>query len=361
MSDVALAETQVGASTAARPDLRAWHATSWARPLAVFVGAFVLWMGVVGVGLWAERTLARAALVVPLAMLSGFLFTLAHDAGHASYSTSPVVNAVVGRLALVPSVHVLGLWRDHHDVHHRYTNQRGRDFVWTPLSVEQYLKLPGWRRSLHRTYRHPSSLGLGLHYAIEIWAPRMLWPRRPHGLSHRSRLIADALLLYGLMAGVGAAAWAFVRAVDSDRAGDVGFWISAVVFLFVLPLIGTQWLIGFVIYLNHTHPDVVWYDDIDEWARHEVQLEGSTGLRFRGVRHLLMPLRIMNHTAHHVDPGVPLEQLAGAQRHLVAMYGDRVVSPEFSWGWMSDVLRHCGVYDFEARRWVTYEDAEEPA
>jgi omega-6 fatty acid desaturase (delta-12 desaturase) len=361
MSDLTLTEPHVEATASARPDLRAWHATSWARPLAVFVAMFTLWVTVVATGLWVEPWLARAALVVPLALISGQLFTLAHDAGHRSYSTSRAVNAIVGRLALVPSVHVLGLWRHHHDLHHRSTNLRWRDFVWMPLSVEEYRALPGYRRALHRAFRHTSSLGLGLHYAIEIWAPRMLWPRKRHRLPNRGRLIADALLLYGLLAGAGVAAWAFVRVVDPDRVDDIGSWISAVAFLFVLPMIGTQWLIGFVIYLNHTHPDVVWYDDTDEWARHEVQLEGSTGLRFHRVRHALLPRRIMNHTAHHIDPGVPLEQLAGAQRHLVATYGERVVSPEFSWRWLGDVLRRCQLYDYEARRWVTYADAEDPA
>jgi omega-6 fatty acid desaturase (delta-12 desaturase) len=359
MSNVALTDPHVQAPRSERPDLRAWHATSWARPLAVFLTTFGLWVGVVTIGLWVEHWVARAALVGPLALLSGQLFTLAHDAGHGSYSTSRTMNAIVGRLALVPSVHVLGLWRHHHDLHHRYANLRSRDFVWTPLSVDEYRTLPAHRRALHRAFRHPSSVGLGLQYAVEIWAPRMLWPRQCYRLPNRGRLIADALLLCALLVGTGAAAWAFVGVVDPVRMGDVGFWISTVVFLFVLPLIGTQWLIGFVIYLNHTHPDVVWHDGADEWARHEVQLEGSTSLRFHPVRHALMPRRIMNHTAHHVDPGVPLRRLAAAQQHLVAADCDRIVSPEFSWRWLHTVLRHCQLYDYDAQRWIPYTAAED--
>ncbi|MDJ0771191.1 MAG: fatty acid desaturase [Ilumatobacter sp.] len=358
MSDQTLPGHHLEVATSARSDLRAWHAESWVRPLAVFAATFALWIGVVGVGLWVEHWLVRAALGVPLALLSGRLFTLAHDAGHGSYSTSRAVNAVVGRLAFVPSVHVFGLWRHHHDLHHRYTNLRGRDFVWTPLSVDEYRALPSRRQTLHRAFRHPSSLGLGLHYATEIWAPRMVWPRKHHGLPNRRGLIADTLLLYGLLVSAGVAVWAFMRHVDPDRVGDVASWISAAVFLFVLPLIGTHWLIGFVIYLNHTHPDVVWYDDAGEWAQHEVQLEGSTGLRFRPVRHALMPRRIMNHTAHHVDPGVPLERLAEAQGHLVDIYGDRIVTPEFSWGWLRDVLDDCQLYDYDGRRWLTFDAAQ---
>jgi omega-6 fatty acid desaturase (delta-12 desaturase) len=162
-----------------------------------------------------------------------------------------------------------------------------------------------------------------------------------------------------MMAVGGLLAALLVDVVRPERAGDPGYWATAVVFLFLVPLVAIQWMIGWVVFFNHTHPDVVWYDDADEWARHEVQLEGSTGLRFHPVLHAPMPRRIMNHTAHHVDPGVPLERLAAAQRHLVATYGDRVVSPEFSRRWLCDVLRHCQLYDYDAQRWIPFTAAEE--
>jgi omega-6 fatty acid desaturase (delta-12 desaturase) len=130
------------------------------------------------------------------------------------------------------------------------------------------------------------------------------------------------------------------------------------VFLFVLPLIGTHWLIGFVIYLNHTHPDIVWYDDPVEWSRRQVQLEGSAGVRLGGLRHVLLPRRIMNHTVHHLDPGVPLRSLKPAQQDLVASRGDAVVS----WNWsplrFREILTRCKLYDYEARKWRTYAEAE---
>jgi omega-6 fatty acid desaturase (delta-12 desaturase) len=250
---------------------------------------------------------------------------------------------------------VLGLWRFHHDVHHRYTNLRGHDFVWTPLTVAEYRALPGWRRRLHHVYRHPSGIGLGLHYAIEIWAPRMLWPRKRHEFPHRARQLADAVLLYGMIVALALTAWVFVAGVDPDRAGDARSWAVAAVLLFLFPLLGAHWLIGFVIYLNHTHPDIVWYDDPAERSRHQVQLEGSAGQRLGRLRHVLLPRRIMNHTAHHIDPGVPLSGLADAQQHLVDTFGDRVVSSDWSLRHFRDVLTRCKLYDYDAQRWLTYE------
>ncbi|MDH3678430.1 MAG: fatty acid desaturase [Acidimicrobiia bacterium] len=358
MTLLAASPTATTASGAIRPDLRSWHESSWGRPLAVFVATFGLWLLALAVGLWTERALVRAVMVVPLTFAAGQLFTVGHDAGHGSFSTSRVVNAVAGRLALIPSMHVFGLWRTNHDVHHRYTNLRGRDYVWTPLTVAEYRALPRWRRALHRLYRHPSGLGLGLHYAIEIWAPRMLWPGRAQRARHGKRLLADTVLFYGLLVALGMSAWGFVATIDPDRAGDPRFWASFVFVSLVVPLLGAQWLIGFVIYLNHTHPDIVWYDDPAEWSRHQVQLEGAAGQRFVPLRQTLLPRRIMNHTAHHVDPGVPLRELKGAQQHLVDLFGDRVVSYDWSRKRFRDVLSHCKLYDYDTKRWLTYAVAD---
>lgn len=351
--------TAVDGTTSVRPDFQAWYASGWGRPLAEFVIVFGLWMAVLAIGLWSGELAVCAAMVLPLTLLSGHLFTLAHDAGHGSLSTSGLVNGVVGRLGLVPSVHVFGLWRYHHDVHHRYTNLRGRDFVWNPLAVSEYRALPPWRRRLHRVFRHRSGLGLGVHYAFEIWAPRMLWPWKHCEPRRRSRFRADAFVLYGLLIGLAVSAWAFVAFVDAERAGDFGFWASASVLLVVFPLIGTQWLIGFVIFLNHTHPDIVWYDDPTEWSRNQVQLEGSAGVRFDPLRHVLLPRRIMNHTVHHLDPGVPLRSLEDAQRHLVANHADDVVSWDWSPRQFSETLTRCKLYDFETQQWINYPAAED--
>jgi len=347
--------------SAVRVDLRAWHESSWVGPVLIFAATFGFWAASFVIGLWTGSLLVRGMMALPLTLASGQLFTLAHDAGHNSYSTSGKVNAVVGRLALLPSVQVFGLWRVHHDLHHRYTNLRGRDFVWAPLTVAEYRALAGWRRLLHRIYRHPSGLGLGLYYAIELWAPRMLWPRGQVGSGQRGWLRADAVLLYGLVFGLAVSAWGFVEWIDPGRAGSGWFWASAVGLLFVAPLLGTQWLIGSVIYFNHTHPDIVWYDDQVEWAQHWVQLEASAGQRASGWRHLLLPRRIMNHTAHHLDPGIPLRRLKGAQRYLVKRFGDRIVTYRWSTSQFRGVLAQCKLYDYDSKHWTTYAEAEATA
>jgi len=335
-------------------DLRAWRDASKLGPAVSFAATFGLWLTASAVGLWSGSSLVQVLMILPATFAVGQMFTIGHDAGHGSLSASPVLNGLVGRLALVPSVHVFGLWQFHHDVHHRFTGLRGRDYVWAPLTVGEYQASSVWRRALHRLYRHGSGLGLGLQYAIEIWGPRMLWPRARHGARPRGRYLADTLFLYGTLAALAATAWGFVAVVDTDRSGDVAFWLRTGLLLFVVPLLLSQWMIGFVIYLNHTHPDVVWYDEPDEWRRHPVQLEGSIGVRFSPWRHWFLPRRIMHHTAHHVDPGVPLRRLGGAQDHLENTFGDQVVSYDWSPRTFRHILSDCKLYDYRAQRWLPY-------
>jgi len=358
MTNLAVAADPETAPRVAPPNLAGWHPSSWVGPLVVAALTFGLWLAALAIGVLTPQWWARLALVVPLTLFSGQLFTLGHDAAHGSFSTSRTLNAVVGRLAFLPTVHVFGLWCFHHDLHHRFTNLRGRDFVWTPLTVDEFRALSRPRRWLHRLERHRSGLGLGWHYAVEIWAPRMLWPRRRYEVPDRRRVVVDALVLYGLLFGLGVTAWGVVAAVDHGRLGDFGSWISAAVFLFALPLIGTQWLIGFVIYLNHTHPDVRWFDDVEEWARHDVQLEGTAAQRFRRLGPPL-PRRIMSHTAHHVDPGVPLPALRAAQQQLIDRFGDRIVHWDWSPRRFHAILASCKLYDYDTHQWVTYDAAGE--
>ncbi len=349
------ATSVAGTPDGGQADLARWHERSRWVPLATFGVAFGVWITALAAGLMVESILIRAALAVPLAVAAGQLFMIGHDAAHDSHSPSRLVNGIIGRLAFLPSLHVFGLWRAHHGTHHRYTNLAGRDFVWTPLSPEQYAALSPWKQRLHRLYRHESGLGLGLHYLLEIWVPRMLWPRRRHDMPKRRALIADSLLLALIVIGGTALAVVFVLGARPEGATDVGSWASAAVFLVVVPLIATHWMIGWVIYLNHTHPDIVWYDDPVDWSRHRVQLEGSVGLNFGGVADLVWPRRIMHHTAHHVDPGVPLRHLADAQRHLETTLGSQVVSYRWSLPMFRKILARCKLYDYGTKTWLDYE------
>ena len=73
-------------------------------------------------------------LLFPLWALSGIvvasLFVIGHDAAHKALFDSRRLNAVVARVAMLPSLHATELWIfGHNRVHHGHTLREGFDFV----------------------------------------------------------------------------------------------------------------------------------------------------------------------------------------------------------------------------------------
>jgi hypothetical protein len=55
---------------------------------------------------------------------------------------------------MIPSSHNAALWaHTHNRIHHRYTNLRGLDFVWQPMSPDEYQQASPFQRWLYRLYR----------------------------------------------------------------------------------------------------------------------------------------------------------------------------------------------------------------
>src|SRR5277367_3843717 len=78
-----------------------------------------------------------------LGVITTRLFIIGHDAAHGALARSRFLNAFIGRLALLPSLHPFSLWVvGHNRVHHSFTNLKGRDFIWIPFSPAEYRKLP---------------------------------------------------------------------------------------------------------------------------------------------------------------------------------------------------------------------------
>lgn len=103
------------------------------------------------------------------------LFVVGHDACHGSFTSRRRWNAVIGRLAFVPSLTPFSAWDiGHNRTHHVYTNLKSKDYVWAPLSKAEYDDFSWRRRLLERAYRTPP--GVGLYYAVEIWWKRLFFP-----------------------------------------------------------------------------------------------------------------------------------------------------------------------------------------
>src|SRR5207247_1612220 len=91
-------------------------------------------------------------------------------------------------------------------------------------------------------------------------------------------------------------------------------WLYAVLGV-VFPWTAWIWFMGFVSFIQHTHPRTAWYDNLEEWSFYHVQLRSSTHVVFPWPIERLLN-NIMDHPAHHIDPTIPLYELPASQRLL---------------------------------------------
>jgi omega-6 fatty acid desaturase (delta-12 desaturase) len=113
---------------------------------------------------------------------------------------------------------------------------------------------------------------------------------------------------------------------------------------------------GFVSYLQHTHPRVAWYNREDEWSFYHVQLKSTVHIVFPFANTLMDRVmhNIFDHAAHHIDPTIPLTALPECQRDLEENIPEHVVISHWT---VIDYLRTtaaCKLYDFENHRWLDF-------
>lgn len=276
----------------------------------------------------------------------GRLFIIGHDACHQSYTPHRRLNRWIGRIAFLPSLTPYSLWDvGHNVVHHGFTNLKGRDFVWQPLTVEEFARLSPARQRLERLYR--SGFGPGLYYFIEMWWLRMFFPSRRYLPARRGVFVAD-----GLLALAAAAVWiAGLAAAAQATAQSAALLIGLG---FGLPFVFWNFMIGFVVYVHHTHTAVQWHEDKAEWSSSDPFVSTTVHLSFPwrlgGLMH-----HIMEHTAHHLDMSIPLYRLAPAQALLERSLPGRIIVQRFSWRWYFDTARRCKLYDLSRKQWLDFE------
>jgi acyl-lipid omega-6 desaturase (Delta-12 desaturase) len=125
-------------------------------------------------------------------------------------------------------------------------------------------------------------------------------------------------------------------------------------FGFAVPFLFWCTMIGFVVYVHHTHVRVAWHDDRNAWSQSQPFVSTTVHLTFPWRVGALLH-HIMEHTAHHVDMSVPLYGLADAQRTLETLLPQRIVVQPFSWRWYFDTARRCKLYDFSLRCWTGFD------
>ncbi len=332
-----------------RKVIRAWltplieKSTLRAVLLLAFDGALFIALiaGTVLLGpVWAKLLCGLLA-----GFVTGRLFIIGHDACHQSLTEHRGLNKVLGRIAFLPSLTPYSLWDTGHNVvHHGYTNLKGVDFVWAPLNAQEFAALSPVQRTLQRLYR--SGWCPGLYYLVEIWWKREFFPSPRYMPTRRAIFTQDSALVaaFGMLwvAAIAGAAWATGQSPGLLLACGVLapflFWCS---------------MIGFVVYVHHTHVKVSWHDNKAAWTAAAPFVSTTVHLTFPFKIGALLH-HIMEHTAHHVDMSIPLYRLRQAQARLEDMLPGRIIVQRFSWRWYFQTARACKLYDFSRECWTDF-------
>jgi omega-6 fatty acid desaturase (delta-12 desaturase) len=349
MSTTAVLPIPAAAPLPHRKEIRQWLVPLSARttlyPILLLAFDSGLLVAALAGAVLAPSWWARVLCGLAAGFVIGRLFIIGHDACHQSLTPHRRLNHWLGRIAFLPSLTPYSLWEvGHNVVHHGYTNLKGFDFVWAPHTPEEFAALAPWRQRLDRIYR--SGWAPGLYYLVEIWWKRMFFPSRRQMPTRRRVFLLDNLLVsaFGL-------AWLGALALIAQSTGQD--FLSLFTTGFVLPFLFWTAMIGFVVYVHHTHVEVHWHAERGEWSRSQPFVSTTVHLSFPagigGAMH-----HIMEHTAHHVDMTIPLYRLKQAQAKLEQMLPGRIVVQRFSWHWYFDTARRCKLYDFTRRCWTDY-------
>ncbi len=296
-----------------------------------------------GLAVWGLVVVDHPVAVVGLWLVAGLavsaLFVIGHDAAHRALFDSARLNAFIARLTMLPSLHATELWVfGHNRVHHGHTLRQGIDFVWHPLSEDDYRRLGFLARARHRL--EWSFFGAGAYYLREVWWNKMVRftpPTRWRRPIRRDQSIVGVFVVATLAASVVAA-------------GPSGVWLWAKVV--VVPFLVFCQVIGWVVHVHHISPEIRWWPR-REWNRYRGQVEGTTILIGPPGWDLAFHW-IMIHLPHHVDMAIPCYRLGEAADAIEAAFpetvGRRPIRVRDYWR----ATRRCKLHDFTTGRWSGY-------
>jgi len=311
-------------------------------PYALGLAGFFLLDG------WVLKTLSAALFTVALPMM----FIVGHDACHQSLTPHRWLNKLIGRLTMIPTWHAYSVWDFvHNGLHHGWTNVRYKDYTWMPLSTDEYAKLSPVGRFLHRRYR--TWWGPGPYYIIELWAKYGMTGAKPNSARMSALFWADRLSVVGFTVAMAAAVLGLTNRTGLGSSPTL-ISIGLLTVGMAVPFLVWSWTMGMIILIHHTHPTVPWYGDVADWSYYAGQVRATVHIELPRPVELVLH-NIMEHTAHHADPRVPLYNLEQAQKNLEAVYGREIVVVPFTFGGLFKTLRTCRLFDYENHRWLDWD------
>jgi acyl-lipid omega-6 desaturase (Delta-12 desaturase) len=301
---------------------------------------YALCLGAALLAPWPVQLLAGAS----SGLVALRLAAIAHDAGHQSFTSSQHWNRWIGRMAFLSSLQPLAAWEVAHRVIHHWTSIRHKDYVWIPFSPSEYTALPGSRRFLERIYRSPC--GQGLYYLVELWWKRVALPSADWGQVLRPAQRFDIVLVASVaLLWTGAAA---TLAAHLER--NIGWTLFCAA---ALPFLSAWQDLGWLLYVQHTHPRTRFYSGCGEWEFFEAQSANSTHVEFPPLLDRML-YGLLDHSAHHLDVKAPFYRLREVQAQLDHLLNGRNVEVRWSWQEFLHTTRVCKLFDYERGCWTGF-------
>lgn len=310
----------------------------------LFVAVSSLYASLLLAGLYAENLILKAILGVLTGQAIGILFVIGHDAAHGSLTNRPILDRLFATLAFLPSLHPVSTWKvEHNKMHHGWTNLKGMDPVYPPMSPDEFRRLSTWQKRVHRFYR--SVWGFGCYYLFDIWWKLLIRGQSDHGKIPAAVVICDALSLCAFLA--------LQLVLCRHFADDVPGLIWNILLNVMLPFVVWNYVMTFVTIQNHTHPDIRWYDNREEWSYFRAQVAGSIHTEVPAWMDFSFA-RVFQHTAHHVDKKIPLYRLVNVQASLESSFPSNVKRVRLTWKEFRKILYECQAYDYRQHVWLPF-------
>jgi omega-6 fatty acid desaturase (delta-12 desaturase) len=112
---------------------------------------------------------------------------------------------------------------------------------------------------------------------------------------------------------------------------------------------------AFTIYLNHTHPEIPWFDNEATWRRFQGKCRESAHVKLP-VNAVPLYTKVNAHPAHHARPNVPvyaLEETQDLLRRTSPTTVEYMLTPKT----YMDIVRRCKLFDYERLCWTDFDGA----
>lgn len=276
------------------------------------------------------------------------LFVIGHDCAHGALFKSERLNYILGQIAMLPSLHAYHQWAyGHNRIHHGHTIKLKGDFVWHPVSPEEYAKYNILQKLFHKLSW--SAWGAGFYYLWEIWFKGMILYTAPTPEAKRDKKIVLSFLF--LITGL---------VVYFSGRNEFGFsYLSALwgfMKLILIPFIVWNYFIGFTVYVHHIGKDIPWKER-EEWTPFYGQMIGTINYHVNKLYNFFVH-NIYIHSPHHVHMKIPCYNLPLALKEMKAHFPEYVKERTtlLSDYWKNTKL--CKLMNFQTGEWMTYKEAK---